>query len=113
MQHIHKTNLAWAPIDAAKPHLSIRERDFAFVTIGADDAFAAINGLVRLIAANRIPLRPQLAQLCRRWLDSCFSRGSTTPPGFDANASRSRFAGPKRSERLGLNELVRRPMAAW
>jgi hypothetical protein len=70
MQQIHEAKLAWALIDATKPYLSIRERNFAFVTTGGGDTFAAIDGLLRLIAAKRIPLQPQLAQLCDRWFDS-------------------------------------------
>lgn len=125
MQQIHEANLAWALIDATKPYLSIRERNFAFVTTGAGDTFAAIDGLLRLTAAKRIPLRPQLAQLCDRWLDSyafhedrqhlrrCIE-GVLTPNMIHASTPMqldSHLAKPNRSEQLGFNRLVRRAMA--
>jgi hypothetical protein len=70
VQNAAEINLAWALIDAVKPHLSIRERDFIFVTICAGDTFAALRQLLGLIAAKRIPLRPHLVQLCSTWLDT-------------------------------------------
>lgn len=45
------------------------ERNFVFVTLGAGDTFAAIRSLINLVAAKRIPLRPQLTQLCAMWLE--------------------------------------------
>ncbi len=45
------------------------ERNFVFVTVGAGDMFAAISSLINLVAAKRIPLRPQLTQLCAMWLE--------------------------------------------
>jgi hypothetical protein len=40
--HAQETNLAWALIDAAKPHMNIGERNYAVVTVGAGDTFPAI-----------------------------------------------------------------------
>jgi hypothetical protein len=65
-----EANLAWALIEAAKPHMNAGERNFAFVTVGAGDTFAAIRSLINLIAAKRIPLRPHLMQQCATWLDA-------------------------------------------
>lgn len=45
------------------------ERNFAFVTLGAGDTFAALRSLINLVAAKRIPLRPQLTQLCAMWIE--------------------------------------------
>jgi len=70
VRNVQETNLAWALIDAAKPHLNARERNYVFVTVGAGDTFAAIRSLINLVAAKCIPLRPHLVQLCTRWLDS-------------------------------------------
>jgi hypothetical protein len=49
------------------------ERNFVFVTLGAGDTFAAIRNLINLVAAKRIPLRPQLTQLCAMWLEGYVS----------------------------------------
>jgi hypothetical protein len=65
-----EANLAWALIEAAKPHMNAGERNFVFVTVGAGDTFAAIRSLINLIAAKRIPLRPHLKRLCTTWLDA-------------------------------------------
>src|SRR5258708_12070845 len=70
VQNVQETNLAWALIEVAKPHLNVLERNYAFVTTGAGDTFAAIHRLLKLIAAKGIPLRPSLVQLCVTWLDS-------------------------------------------
>src|SRR5882757_8919134 len=70
VQNVQETNLAWALIEVAKPHLNRLERNYAFVTTGAGDTFAAIHHLLKLIAAKGIPLRPGLVQLCITWLDS-------------------------------------------
>ena len=70
VQNVQETNLAWALIEVAKPHLNRLERNYAFVTTGAGDTFAAIHHLLKLIAAKGIPLRPQLVQRCVTWLDS-------------------------------------------
>ena len=37
-----QTNLALALIEVAKPHLNVLERNYVFVTTGADGTFAAI-----------------------------------------------------------------------
>ena len=68
MRDIHATNLAWALMEAAKPHMSAGERNYVFVAIGAGDTFTAIRSLINLIGAKRIPLNPQLVQLCAAWL---------------------------------------------
>jgi hypothetical protein len=53
---VQGTDLAWALIDAAKPHLNSLERNYVFVTVGAGDTFAAVHQLLKLIAAKQIPL---------------------------------------------------------
>ena len=65
---VQETNLAWALADAIKPHLSTLERNHVFAAIGAGDAFAAIRHLFESVAIKRIPLRPDLVQLCTTWL---------------------------------------------
>ena len=70
MRNVQEVDLAWALIEAAKPHLNVPERNFVFVTTGAGDTFAAIRQLLKLVAAKRIPLRPPLVRLCMTWLDS-------------------------------------------
>jgi hypothetical protein len=70
VQNVQETNLAWTLIEVAKPHLNVLERNYAFVTTGAGDTFAAIHHLLKLIAAKRIPLRPGLIKQCGVWLDS-------------------------------------------
>ena len=70
MQNVQETDLAWALIEVAKPHLNRLDRNYAFVTAGAGDTFAAIHHLLKLIAAKGIPLQPSLVQLCVIWLDS-------------------------------------------
>ena len=69
MRNVQEAKLAWALIEAAKPHMNAGERNFVFVTVGAGDTFAAISSLINLVAAKRIPLRPQLTQLCAMWLE--------------------------------------------
>jgi hypothetical protein len=69
VRHVHQTDLAWALIDVVKPHMSVGERNYAFVTIGAGDLFAAICSLIKFVAAKHIPLRPELLRQCARWLD--------------------------------------------
>lgn len=61
-------DLAWALIEAAKPHLNTLERNYVFVTVGAGDTFAGVHQLLKLIAAKRIPLQPHLMTLCKAWL---------------------------------------------
>lgn len=70
MRNDQEINLAWALIDAAKSHMNVGECNYAVVTVGAGDTFAAICQLLKLVAAKRIPLRPHLVQLCTTWLDS-------------------------------------------
>jgi hypothetical protein len=69
VQNVQETKLAWALIEAAKPHMSAGERNFVFVTIGAGDTFAAIRSLINLVAAKHIPLRAHVIHLCGSWLD--------------------------------------------
>jgi hypothetical protein len=68
--HVHEGDLAWALIDAAKPHLTIAERNYVFVTVGAGDTFPAILTLIKIVAAKQIPLRWHLVQQCATWLDA-------------------------------------------
>lgn len=68
--HPQETKLAWALIDAAKPHMSAGECNYAVVTLGAGDSYAAIRQLLKLSAVKQIPLRPRLVQLCTAWLDA-------------------------------------------
>jgi len=70
VQNVQETNLAWALIEVAKPHLNVLERNYAFVTTGAGDTFAAIHHLLKPIAVKGIPLPPSLVRLCVTWLDS-------------------------------------------
>jgi hypothetical protein len=106
--HAQETNLAWALIDAAKPHMNIGERNYAVVTVGAGDTFPAICQLLKLIAAKHIPLRPHLVQLCRRWLDAyalheeyerlrCLMEGFVMPDTIQAATTIGRLSAlPKR-----------------
>lgn len=66
--NVHGPDLAWALVDATKPHLSALERNYTFVSLGAGDTFAAVHHLLGLIAAKRIPLQAHLVMLCRTWL---------------------------------------------
>jgi hypothetical protein len=70
VRNVQEVNLAWDLIEAAKPHLNARERNYVFVTVGAGDTFAAIRQLLKVVAAKRIPLRLHLVRLCTTWLDS-------------------------------------------
>jgi hypothetical protein len=69
VRNAQAASLAWALIEAAKPHMNAGERNYVFVTVGAGDTFAAIRSLIKLVAAKHIPLRRQLAQQCATWLD--------------------------------------------
>jgi hypothetical protein len=60
--------LAWALAEALKPHLSDVERNLVFAAIGAGETFAAIRYLFKSVAVKGIPLHPDLAQQCTRWL---------------------------------------------
>jgi hypothetical protein len=70
VQNVEETDLAWALTDAAAHRLNSYERTVVFVRVGAGDTFAAIRTLLKLITAKRIPLTPELVQLCTRWLDA-------------------------------------------
>jgi hypothetical protein len=63
-----ETTLAWALIEAAKPHMNAGQRDFVFVTISTGDTFTAMRTLINLLAVNRISLPHQLVQRCTAWL---------------------------------------------
>jgi len=39
VQNVQETNLAWALIEVAKPHLNRLDRNYAFVATGAGDTF--------------------------------------------------------------------------
>jgi hypothetical protein len=69
MRNIQEANLAWALIEATKPHLTAGERNHVFVTVGAGDTFATIGVLLNLAAAKGISWHPHLVQLCRSWVD--------------------------------------------
>jgi hypothetical protein len=69
VRNVQAASLAWALIEAAKPHMNAGERNYVFVTVGAGDTFAAIRSLINLVAAKHIPLRRPLAQQCATWLD--------------------------------------------
>jgi hypothetical protein len=68
VQTVQEAKLAWALIEAAKPHMNPGERNYVFVTVGAGDTFAAIRSLINLVGAKRIPLHPHLVHLCAAWL---------------------------------------------
>lgn len=70
VRKVQEANLAWALIEVAKPHLNALDRNYAFVTMGAGDTFAAICHIIKVVVAKRIPLRPGLAQQCVTWLDA-------------------------------------------
>ena len=70
MQNIEETSLAWALIDAAKPHLNMHERNHVFTTVGAGDSFEAIRHLLKLIATKHVVLHPQLVQQCKAWVET-------------------------------------------
>jgi hypothetical protein len=70
VRNVQEANLAWALIEAVKPHLDALDRNYSFVTIGAGDTFAAICHIIKVIAAKRIPLQRGLAQQCATWIDA-------------------------------------------
>jgi hypothetical protein len=125
VQNVQETNLAWALIEVAKPHLNRLERNYAFVTTGAGDTFAAIQHLLKLIAAKGIPLRPSLVRLCVTWLDSYASHeeepylrrlieGFLLPDAIrvlSAACVNPLSAAPKRTEPLWINHVTRRAVA--
>jgi hypothetical protein len=125
MQNVQETNLAWALIAVAKPHLNRLERNYAFVTIGAGDTFAAIHRLLTLIAAKGIPLSPNLVRLGSVWLDS-YAFHDEEPylrrliEGFllsdairalTAVRNSPTSAAPKRTEPLWVNHVTSRVVA--
>jgi hypothetical protein len=68
VENVQEAKLAWALVEAAKPHMNTGERNYVFVTVGAGDTFAAVRSLINLVGAKRIPLHPHLVQLCAAWL---------------------------------------------
>jgi hypothetical protein len=125
VQNVQETNLAWALIEVAKPHLNVVERNYAFVVTGAGDTFAAIHHLLKLIAVKGIPLRPRLVQLCVTWLDSyaCHEEepnlrrlieGFLLPDAIRALSAalvNPLSAAPKPKELLWVNQLTGRAVA--
>ena len=126
VQNVQETNLAWALIEVAKPHLNRLERNYAFVTTGAGDTFAAIHHLLKLIAAKGIPLPPKLVRLCVTWLDSyaCHDEepylrrlieGFLLPDAVRALTAvfiSPLSTTPKRTEPLRVNQVIRHAVAA-
>ena len=122
MLNVQGSDLAWALIDATRSHLNTLERNYVFVTVGAGDAFAAVHELLKLIAAKRIPLQPNLVMLCRTWLvpyagheEYDYLRrlieGFVMPETIRASAAiRRRASAPK--PRALLTVTRRRPMVA-
>ena len=70
MQNIQEASLAWALIEAAKPHLNMHERNHVFTNVGAGDSFEAIRYLLKLIATKRVVLHRQLVQECKAWAET-------------------------------------------
>lgn len=70
VRNAQETTLAWALIDAVKPHLRGRERNYVFVSVGAGDTSVAIHRLLKLITARDIRLPHDLVRQCATWLDS-------------------------------------------
>jgi hypothetical protein len=125
VQNVQETNLAWALIEVAKPHLNVLERNYVFVTTGAGDTFAAIHHLLKLIAVKGIPLRPSLVRLCVTWLDSYafhdeerhlrrLIEGFLLPDAIRALTAawaNPLSAAPKRTEPLWVNHVTGRAVA--
>lgn len=125
MQNVQETNLAWALIEVAKPHLNRLERNYAFVTTGAGDTFAAIHHLLKLVAAKGIPLSPRLVRQCVTWLDSYASHeeepflrrlieGYLLPdaiPALSAVCVNMLSTAPKHTEPLWVNHITGRAVA--
>jgi hypothetical protein len=65
---VEETALAWALAEAVKPYVSAVERNHVFMAIGSGETFAAIRGLFKSVAVNRIALRPDLVEQCTKWL---------------------------------------------
>jgi hypothetical protein len=125
VQNVQETDLAWALIEVAKPHLNRLDRNYAFVTTGAGDTFAVIHHLLKLIAAKGIPLRPSVVRLCITWLDSYASReeepylrrlieGFLLPDAIrvlSAACVNPLSTAPKRTEPLWINHVTGRAVA--
>ena len=125
VQNVQETNLAWALIEVAKPHLNVLERNYVFVTTGAGDTFAAIHHLLKLIAVKGIPLSPSLVRLCVTWLDSYafhdeerhlrrLIEGFLLPDAIRALTAawvNPLSAPPKRTEPLWVNHVTGRAVA--
>jgi hypothetical protein len=125
VQNVQETDLAWALIEVAKPHLNVLERNYAFVVTGAGDTFAAIHHLLKLIAVKGIPLQPHLVQLCVTWLDSYASHveepylrrlieGFLLPDAIRALTAawvNPLSAAPKRTEVFWVNQATGRAVA--
>jgi hypothetical protein len=126
VQNVQETNLAWTLIEVAKPHLNVLEHNYAFVTTGAGDTFAAIHHLLKLIAAKRIPLRPGLIKQCGVWLDSYafheeeqhlrhLIEGFLMPDAVRALAAaflNPLLSEPKRTEPLRVKQVITHAVAA-
>lgn len=69
MANVQETNLAWAVVEAVKPHLSVRDRSHVFVAVGAGDTFHAIRILLKLASLKGIPMPVELIQRCVSWLN--------------------------------------------
>ena len=67
---MQETNLSWALAEAVKPHMNALDRNYVFVAIGAGDNFAAIRQVLKLVAAKKVTLRPDLLKRCAVWLDA-------------------------------------------
>ena len=61
--------LAWALAAVAAPHLGRTHRDRVYIALGIGETFAAIEDLITLIAAHRIPLSGDLMATVSTWLD--------------------------------------------
>jgi hypothetical protein len=65
---VREADLAWALVEAAKPHLSAVERNDVFMAIGAGDTFTAIRQLFSWVASKGIPVGLDLVECCTTWL---------------------------------------------
>jgi hypothetical protein len=125
VQNVQETDLAWALIEVAKPHLNRLDRNYAFVTTGAGDTFAAIHHLLKLIADKGIALRPSLVRLCVTWLESYafhdqepylrrLIEGYVLPDAIRALTTarvNSLSTAPKRTELLWISRVTGRAVA--
>jgi hypothetical protein len=126
MQNVEETNLAWALIEAAKPHLSEPECYSLFVNVGAGETFEAICVLLKLVAAKRIPLQAGLVRRCTVWLDTyarhdeekhlrslieAYSIVDASPPITTAGTIQVPTA-PRWTKSHGVSQFIRIAMAA-